>query len=410
MNLLKQAIQLKLQLAKTAPKKYAAMKLRSELDGRMHDNLLYHAATTARWGSTGINLQNLARPKIKDTYGCIDTFQERDYKLLDRFYDHPMEALSSCVRGMLIAEEGKTFLVGDYSQIEARVLVWLAGQQDLIEAYAQGVDVYKLTASKIYHKPVDEITDDERFNGKTGTLSLGYGGGRKAFMKMAKQFGIGISEDLAERIKKEWRENNPKTVKFWGELENSAIQAIRYPGTKIEMERLAFIVDKKFLQIQLPSKRILYYYRPELRKKKVIYFKTHDETPKSYVYNEHEYTVAEFKQLAREHDAEIDSFYSDSIRFIGINSQNGKAERQYTYGGKFTENVVSGVARDIMGEACLRLQNAGYNITLLVHDEIITEDSADQYERFIELMKVKPKWCEGLPIDVGGFVAERYRK
>jgi len=253
MNLLKQAIELKLQLAKTTPKKYAALQLRSELDGRCHDNLIYHGATTGRWASTGINLQNLARPTIKNANGQIDLFSRRDHGL----FDSPMETLSSCVRGMLVAEEGKTFLVGDYSQIEARVLVWLAGQDDLVKAYEDGIDVYKLTAAKIYKKPVEEINDAERFNGKTGTLSLGYGGGRKAFMKMAKQYGIDIPEDLAETVKKEWRENNPKTVQFWNILENNAMAAIALPGQVFSTpdNRIKFYVSKKFFRIFFPYPR-----------------------------------------------------------------------------------------------------------------------------------------------------------
>ncbi len=139
----------------------------------------------------------------------------RDFDYFRGLFDvNPMKVLASCVRGMIKASEGKVLVCADFSAIEARIVAWLAGQQDILDVFDAGEPVYKYTASKIYKIPIEDVTAEQRFIGKTAVLALGYQGGHKAFAKMAYNHGVEIEPVFADQIKTDWRAANPKIVSF----------------------------------------------------------------------------------------------------------------------------------------------------------------------------------------------------
>ena len=333
--------------------------------------MLYHGASTGRWSSVGVNMQNNPRPSFSDTDECIELFPQKDPALINMLYGDVSEALSSCIRGMLKAPPGRKLVVADYSQIEARVLPWLAGQNDVLDVFRSGQDVYKHTAAKIYRKPVEAIDSDERFVGKVAVLALGYQGGAKAFQSMAKVYGVDIDEPRADQIKTDWRKANPKIVQFWFDLEAAAIAAVENPGTTHRVGSVAFRVFRGFLFIRLPSGRLLAYYAPTM-------------------------APGRFGNL--------------QVSFMGTNSVSRKWERQTTYGGKLSENIAQAVARDLMALAMIRTTDAGYDIVLSVHDELIAETTDGTIDEFSKLMCELPEWADGLPVAADGFESQRYRK
>ena len=336
---------------------------------------MYHGASTGRWVSTGVNLQNLARPTA-DPEICIPLLERRD---LDVFFMHdlePMDAISSSVRGMLIPSEGKKFITGDYSSIESRVLAWLAGQEDKLEIYRGHGKMYEYVASKIFKKDINDVTKDERFVGKIGELACGYGGGAGALQGMAQVYKVPMSKADSEKIKQQWRKANPAICGFWYEVEQKAREAVQ-KGELTQARGIKFATRHNFLICQLPSGRRLYYHRPQIVDKQVLIYKTPEtETmPElTYLYNTKDYdSVAQFNEQANRAGVESYEFTAMNIEFWGVNSTTRKWCLQSTYGGKLVENITQAVARDVMAESMLSLDESGYEIVLTVHDEIISE-------------------------------------
>ena len=407
-----EAIKLKLSLAKTAPKKYISIKDRITKGNSLHGNIMYHGASTGRWASTGVNLQNIARPTI-DPELCIDLIEKNDVGAFEKADVDVMEALSSAIRGMLIPRENKKFIVGDYASIEARALAWLAGQEDKLDIFRTHGKIYEHSASKIFRKPIDDITKEERFLGKIAELACGYGGGAGAFNLMARNYGVDIPRTQAEKMKQEWRNTNKKITLFWQGIEQSAKQAIEI-NEVTSFRNIKFRLKNRFLWCLLPSGRRLAYYSPFLEPKTVLGYKIqpnlHDPE-QTVIFNNIEYkSKQEFLEEARQLGAEPFMFQTSNICFFGNDSKTRKWCKQSTYGGKLVENITQAVARDIMAESMLELEKEGYNIVLTVHDEIISEVQDGSIKRFKTIMENAPKWAKTLPITVEAYEAQRYRK
>ena len=221
---------------------------------------MYHGANTGRWSGMGIQLHNLPRGDFDEDYVddemaiACSMVKMRDLDLLSQSFPHlrPMTILKSCLRGLIIPRLGYDLCVMDFSQIEARVLAWLAGQVDVLQAFDAGKDLYKFTAAQIYEKPYDDVTKAERFIGKTASLALGYQGGAGAFANMAANFGTLVETELANQIKADWRARNEEIVHFWYNLERAAIRAVKF-GKPTKVGYIKFKVEDDFLVCKLPS-------------------------------------------------------------------------------------------------------------------------------------------------------------
>jgi DNA polymerase len=410
-----EAIRLRMKMAKTAPKKYKSILTRLGGGTRLHGNMMYHGATTGRWASTGVNLQNIARPTL-DADLCIKLLNTRDPDIFKMNDLEPMDALSSSIRGMLIPSDGKKFIIGDYSSIESRVLAWLAGQKDKLEVFRGHGKMYEYLASKIFKKDIDDVTKDERFVGKIGELACGYGGGAGALQGMAEVYKVPMAKKDAQRIKQQWRKANPAITAYWYKIEEHARKAVQNEGVQ-EVRGIKFALNNNFLVCQLPSGRRLYYHRPQIVNKKVVMYKTpetEDSPEMTYLYSPHEYTsLGDFYEEAEKAGVEPYEFIAMNIEFWGVNSQTKKWNLTSTYGGKLVENITQAVARDIMAEAMLALDDAGYEIVLTVHDEIISEVDTDgerDVQAFTHIMEETPGWAKGLPVGVEAYESRRYRK
>lgn len=411
-----EAIRLRLRLAKTAPKKFQSIKTRIGTGSRLHGNVVYHGASTGRWASMGVNLQNIARPTL-DPPACIKALYSRSLEVFDMIDMCPIEALTSSVRGMLIPSRGKKFIIGDYASIEARMLAWLAGQEDKLEVFRGHGKIYEHAASKIFHVDIDDVTKEQRFLGKISQLACGYGGGSGAFRIMAEAYGADISKGDGEKIKREWRTANPKITAYWKLVESAAVDAIlkRKKYTALGVE---FVVKNNFLWCKLPSGRPLAYHRPGVISKRLLCY-THpgegDCPDMQVLYSEIDHgSVASFVEEARHHGEKPTPFIVPQINFWGVNSKTRKWSAQDTYGGKLVENICQAASRDVMAESMLLLEEAGYKIVLTVHDEIIVEvdkdDETKSVEDFTNIMETVPSWAAGLPIKVEAYEADRYRK
>ncbi len=411
----RKALELRQELSKSSTAKYQAMLNAVSKDGRIRDILVYHGATTGRWAGTKVQFQNIPRGVVKDTDKAIEILLE--YGIYELTYEYPdippMTVISSCIRGMIIPDEGNDFVVADYSAIEARVIAWLAGQTDLVDAFENGEDVYCNEASKIYNKDVNKSDHPyERQVGKTCILAFGYQGGIRAMQTMSTGYGLslepaydGLKDSFTEEesaaakklvdaylneggelseeeayaadiLKRRWRASNNKIVSFWYNVEEAAKSCLEVPNTVIRVnDYISFMYDGDFMYCRLPSKRVISYPSAKLEvqdtrfgKKAVITYKTNDT--------------------------------------------KGAFVRTGTYGGKLTENIVQGVARDLMAEAMLRCEEHGYKVVLSVHDELITEvpEGFGSVEELETIMSTLPSWAEGCPVTAEGWRGKRYKK
>lgn len=365
-----------------APTKYTAMQRAVCSDGALRGMFLFCGASTGRWSSLIVQLQNLFRSVITDAETAIEAFRARSIDWIKTLWDqNPMKVFASCVRGMLIARPGRDLLFCDFHSIEARIVAWLAGAEDLLKIFATHGLVYEYTASKMFGFPLDldalkRFKNEHqklRFLGKVAVLALGYQGGGVAFVKMSKQYGTKVKFDQGEQIKWDWRNANPKIVQMWENLQEAAIDAVEHPGQTFKANKLMFRVVGQYLCMRLPSGRKLYYYKP-------------------FIWG---------------------PFGISEVRFWSINTITRQWCINSTYGGKLLQNAAEGIARDLMTAAMQRLHKRKiYPILGTVHDEIITEprEGEGSVKEVIAIMCEEEKWASGLPVAASGVRAKRYRK
>lgn len=385
----REALTIRQNYAKTSTAKLGKMRHCAGTDGRVRGILQYHASSTGRWGGRMIQPQNLPRPTIsqEDIDDIIDRLQtatpEEAAAYIKVFHGPPIARVADCLRGMLRAAPGKQLYVGDFANIEGRVLAWLAGEEWKVQAFrdfdeGKGPDLYLVSAARIFHKPVASFNkkSPERMIGKVSELALGYQGGQGAFQTMAHTYGVKVSDTEAEQIKKAWRSAHPKIQQYWWDVETAAIRAVQTPGVVFRVRTVAFAVRGSFLWCQLPSGRRLCYPYPTLEDKDTLW----GEVKPQVVYK----TV------------------DDRTRQWG---------RTSTYGGKLAENITQAVARDILVDRMHDLELHSWNIVLHVHDEIVAEDTPDRdLAEYLGVMRKQPHWAPDLPLAVEGWAGTRYKK
>lgn len=418
---LKELLRLRLDATTTSAAKYKTLLKAVSSDGRLRGILQFcGAGRTGRWAGRLFQPQNLPRPTHKqhEVDAAIAAIKA---DALDLICDDVMPRLSSCIRGSIIAPEGKKLVVADLSNIEGRTLAWLAGERWKIQAFRDfdkgtGHDLYALAYAKAFGVSPEAVMHNKDFGdgswrqiGKVMELALGYEGGVGAFITFAAAYNIdleamaeqaassipkqtwgeargmlewtkkkrrstfGLSDRawlVCESFKRLWREAHPETVAFWKELDETVRQAIGTPGVTLTCRRLRVRKDGSWLRIVLPSGRALCY--PAAR---------------------------------------IDD--KGRISYMGTHQYTRKWTRLHTYGGKLVENVTQAAARDVMANGMLLADDVGYEILLTVHDELITEaPDTDAYsvDGLAGCMAAVPDWAPGLPLAAAGFEAYRYRK
>lgn len=365
-------------VSKTSTAKYAAFEQRSRIDGRCRDILVYHAASTGRWGGAGVQPQNFPRGTIKNTDLACEIIRTGDLELVRICYDDPMSAFSSALRGVIVPTKGTELFCADYAAIETRVLFWIANHEEGLNAFRENRDLYKEMAAIIYGVKIGDVTTLMRQLGKAAVLGCGYQMGAKKFVESCKLQRIDVEEDTAKSAVKAYRETHWPVVDLWSTIAETAIRAVQHPGVRYRANHTMWFVEDDFLFCQLPSGRRLAYYKPEVRWEPTPWG---EDRPKLYHYS--------------------------------VNPLSKKWELAATYGGKLVENVVQAVARDLMAEAMLRIDEAGFEIVLSVHDEVVAEAPIKMnrpVHEFENLMATNPKWAAGMPVKVEGWKGMRYRK
>lgn len=428
----KASLRIRQEAGKASTAKLTKMLAGRSRDGRARDLFQYHGSTTGRWAGRRVQPQNMPRPELSaaEVAECVELFPvEHGADMIRTGYGAPLDVLSWSLRGMFVPAKGSRFLGGDFANIEGRVLAWLAGELWKLDAFTDydnktGPDLYKVAYARAFDLKPEQVSKDQRQIGKVMELALGYQGGIGAFRSMAKNYNADLQAiaDAVERatpaeqwaraeskrlllqiehgqhadlppqqytalrvLVDAWRTAHPAIKGFWADIESAAMSAVKNRGQLFptQMGLIQFNCGRDFLYMRLPSGRVLSYARPDL------------------VWRLNE--ITEKQQLVLQYFAQ------------GKDREN-QGKKQFeavtSYGGLLAENATQAVARDVLVEAMIRMEAAGYPIVLHVHDEARAEvpygrGSLAECER---LMSELPRWAAGLPVAVECDEMTRYHK
>lgn len=427
---LKELLRIRLQASTTSTSKYKAL-VNGATEGRLRGTLQFDGAgRTGRWSGRTFQPQNLPRYALDtianyfdlNAWGIepehIEQYLDEGIGLLksgaaDLVFENIMALCSNAIRSCIVAPENRKLVVADLSNIEGRVLAWLADEEWKLNAFNEfdmgtGADLYKLAYAKSFRIEPGAVNKEQRQVGKVQELALGYEGGVGAFLTFSLAYSIDL-EDMAQSayeslpsqvyeeaagfydwalkqkrstfglsreafivcdsFKRLWRYAHPNTASLWKELEFACIEAVSNPGTTIYCRKFKVRRDGAWLRIGLPSGRALCYPQPQLENGKLSY--------------------------------------------MGMNQYTRQWSRIKTYGGKLIENCCQAVARDVMATNMHRIEEVGFEIVLTVHDEILTETPDEELfssRLLADLMTTPNAWHAGLPLAAAGFEAYRYKK
>lgn len=368
----KEVLELRQLLSKSSVKKYVAMETCRCSDGRAHGLLQFYGANrTGRWAGRLVQVQNLPQNHIPDLAIARNLIKSGCFEAVELLYDSIPDTLSQLIRTAFVPREGCKFMVADFSAIEARVIAWLAGESWRQEVFRNNGDIYCASASQMFGVPVEKhgVNGELRQKGKIAELALGYGGGVGAMISMG-AIDMGLAEEELQPIVDSWRQSNPAIVKLWWDVHRCVIKAVKdkQPQT---YKCLTFEYQSGMLFIGLPSGRRLAYAKPS------VYRNDYDR---------------------------------DEIAYMGVDATKkwGKID---SYGPKFVENIIQAMSRDILAEAMARIEAAGYDIVMHVHDEAVIEAPRDAVlEDVCQIMSKAPDWTPGLILNAAGYECEFYQK
>ena len=369
----KRVLALRQMLGKSSTKKYTAMLNAACADGRIRGTLQYYgAARTGRWAGRIIQPQNFPQNHLDQIDKVRAIVRSGDLEGLELIYDNIPDVLSQLIRTAIVAAPGHTFLVADYHAIEAVCIAYLADEKWRLDVFAGDGKIYEASYAQAFGVPKESVKkgSPERQKGKIMELALGYGGGPGALLAFGAD-KLGLNPDQLQELVDKWRAASPKITAFWSACERAARNALRNPGRTFKLANgCAYLRDRNALRLILPSGRRLSYWGAWL-----------DE--------------------------------ENHIRFMGQNQTTRKWEKMETWGGRLVENIVQAFARDILAEAMLRLDDAGFPVVFSVHDEVIVEALESASVADVQRIMAQPvSWAPGLDkyLSADGYATPFYKK
>lgn len=367
---LKTVLTLRQQLAKSSVKKYQAMENAVCADSRAHGMFQFYGANrTGRFSGRIIQLQNLPQNHIPDLAQARALVKAGDFDALSMLYEDIPDTLSQLIRTAFVPQDGRKFIVADFSAIEARVIAWIAGERWRLKVFEGGGDIYCASASQMFHVPVEKhgVNGHLRQKGKIAELALGYGGSVGALKSMG-ALEMGLAEEELQPLVSAWRDSNPNITEFWWAVDRAVKECIKKRMPTVT-HGIRFDYQSGMLFITLFSGRRLAYVKPRIGE---------------------------------------NQFGGESVTYMGVGGTK-KWERLESYGPKFVENIVQAVSRDILCYAMRTLRNC--SIVAHVHDEVIIEaDRRMSLPAVCEQMGRTPPWAKGLILRADGYECGFYKK
>ena len=367
---LREVLTIRQQLAKSSVRTYTAMENAVCADSRVRGMFQFYGANrTGRFAGRLVQLQNLPQNHMEDLADARDMVCSLSYKAISKKYDSVPDVLSELVRTAFVPQDGRKFIVADFSAIEARVIAWFAGEEWRQKVFADGGDIYCASASQMFKVPVVKNGENGhlRQKGKIAELALGYGGSVGALKAMG-AIEMGLSEEELQPLVNAWRNSNPNIVRFWWDVDSAVKRAIKQK-TVTQTHGITFTCKSGMLFITLPSGRSLAYAKPRIGENR---------------------------------------FGGESLTYEGV-GMTKRWERIESYGPKFVENIVQATSRDILMYAMNTLRCC--SIVAHVHDELIIEaDKGMSLDAVCKQMSRTPPWAPGLILRADGYECEFYKK
>jgi DNA polymerase len=388
-------LKLRQQANRTSVRKLDAMLSRVGEDDRLrHCFQFVGASRTGRWAGRSVQPHNLVRtPKFLEERPVLEAVttavRDGDYDMLHLLVDEPMAAIAGAMRSAFRAPEGYEFVVCDLSAIESAVIAWLSGCRGMLEVFRDGLDPYISFGTKLYNRPYELITKAERFVCKPAVLGCGFGlgggrlreGKRTGLWGYAEAMGVDIGQEEAQRQVDVFRDAYFEIPELWARIEDAFRGALK--GREIKVGRITVSMRSNFLTMQLPSGRLLFYYRPLILPR--IFEKKDGGT-----YEKRTFTC------------------------MGKRQGTNQWTRINVGGPKAVENLTQAVARDVLALGMRRAYDYGFKLVGSVHDELIAlrrkGDTTFSLEALKQCMIEPVPWLKGLPLSAAGYVGDLYRK
>jgi len=378
----RELLEIRQQAAATSPAKYQVIINAASSDSRLRGVIQFCGASrTGRDAGRLFQPQNLPRTFL-DAAVVEMGIAAMKADCEDMIFDNVTELCTGAVRGCLVAAPGKKLVISDLSNIEGRVLAWLAGEQWKVKAFFDfdrgvGHDLYVVAYATAFGVTPEVVAENKKTGdgtmrqyGKVMELAGGYGGGVGAYRTMGGAAVDAMKDDAIQTLVTAWRTAHPKIVALWYAVERAARAAIEAPKDEFPVGDLRVSMQGKWLRIRLPSGRYLSY-----------------------------------------PDAAVND--DGRLTHSGVHQLTKKWTTLDTYGGKLVENIVQAVARDVFMVGLRGAETGGYPVCIRVHDELITEtpDTAEYtVDKLSAIMATNPSWAAGLPLRAAGFETQRYRK
>jgi DNA polymerase len=413
-----EALRIKVMIGFAALKKLPTMQRAACFDGRIRGMFKWYGARTGRYSSGIVQLQNLKRPNhisedcyryIRDGGMCADS--------VELLFDSPLIIISKAIRHFCDPGEGRQFLDVDLSQIEARVLAWLAGHEELLQTFREGKDLYKSTIASVMGVDYDEVTKHQRTLAKAMVLACGYSGGKGAMDAACKMYQLELTDKEKRRMVKDWRKANKPITEFWKEVGDGVVEAVQNPGKWIRITHNVRAgstgeLGYRELVLELPSKRRLHYpfpgVRPVYKIKRLRELKPgeeldDDDDGKEWV------EIPLVQALAPDGELRDGVWKTQEVTYWGQLKGSVNWGHVRFSGGTAVENLCQAVAGDFLNHGALMADRAGYDIALTVHDQLVTEyhpERGNSVEGLVAALCTLPPWAGNMPLDAVGSITE----
>lgn len=391
--------------SKTSTTKYEAVMDRLADDDRLRHCFQFAGGSrTNRWAGRALQPQNLPRtPKWLEPEDhinfdrldyCNTLIETRDYETLGVFAGEQMDAVSGCVRSTIQAHEGKKLVVCDLSSIESVVIFWMTDCERGMNVFRDGRCAYKDFATDLYGVPYEQVTKSQRSGAKPAVLGAGYrlsggelrDGEKTGLWAYAENMGVQMTKEEANRAVQVFRDTYSEIKNAWYQIEDTIERAMVAGGKVVKWGHLEFQIVKPFLRVGLPSGRSMWYYQLRVEK--------------------------------YEAEGKYGPYWRTNISYMGKDQITNQWKRIDSHGGKFIENFVQALARDILGFGMLAAHAAGYYICGHVHDEIISEEDENDEKHGLagllhcmtKAIQKKFEFLRTMPLGAAGYEGRVYKK
>lgn len=396
----RRVLTLRQEAGKASNAKFGVMVDRAGADGRLRQMYQYHGAATGRWAGRAVQTHNLPRnmPPPETVEKILALVRAGEHEAIDAIYGPPLSMVSQCLRSFFVAKPSNLLISADWSNVESRGGAWFAGEQWKLDAFraqddGTGPDVYRLGASRLLGKRVEDVTSEERqAHGKVPDLAFQYQGGVGSGKSMGAVYGVHATDQEWTARRDAWRKAHPRIKATWKQIENAAINAVRNPGEVYACghpgREAKFRVVGSFLWLLLPSDRAICYPYPKL----------------------------------------LEGAYGPQLTYMTVPSQEDRRKgkviddpknasnwaRVSAYGGSLFNNIVQGFCRDFLAGCMLDLDSKGASIVLHTHDDINIEVDAGKgiaaRDAMEQTMRTPPAWAKGFPLYAKAATMTRYGK